>query len=94
MGARCAPGPCFADVEIQQFVFSVNITNDSAGTAEVLAPIFHLAPDAVLRTPVALVGPIDQIVDELIARRERWQMSYIVVADIVADVFCSTWYLG
>jgi probable F420-dependent oxidoreductase len=84
---REAAGSRFADLEIQQCVSSVTITTDRIPTADALAPFFHLAPEAVLQTPVVLVGSVDQIVDDLIARRERWQMSYVVVADIVAKDF-------
>ena len=40
-----------------------------------------------LETPIAIVGTAEQMVDDLIARRERWQMSYVVVDDAVADQF-------
>ena len=33
-----------------------------------------------------LVGTVEEIVDELEARRERWQMSYVVVPEEFADV--------
>jgi probable F420-dependent oxidoreductase len=84
---REAAGPRFDDLEIQQCVSYVTITDDPIGTAQALAPLVHLAPDVVLQTPVALIGSIDRIVEDLIDRRERWQMSYVVVADIVAEEF-------
>jgi len=84
---REAAGQRFGDLEIQQTISSVTITNDRSGTSENLSPLFHLTPEAVLETPVALIGSVDQIVDDLIARRERWHMSYIVVADIFAEAF-------
>jgi probable F420-dependent oxidoreductase len=84
---REVAGPRFDDLEIQQCVSYVTITNDPIGTAEALAPLVHMTPGVVLQTPNALIGSVDRIVDDLIDRRERWQMSYVVVADIVAEEF-------
>ena len=61
-------------------------TIDSATAPDLpqLAAAFHelrkgkgLTPEAALLTPHALVGTADEIVDQLVARRERWGLSYI-----------------
>ena len=44
-------------------------------------------PRSRCRRPALLVGTIDQMVEELQARRERWQMSYVVVPEEYADEF-------
>ena len=45
------------------------------------------APDAdvALQTPALLVGTVDQMIEELQARRQRWLMSYVVVPEEYAD---------
>lgn len=40
-----------------------------------------LSPDTVLAMPSIFIGSADQIVDEMLARRERYGISYHVVAD-------------
>ncbi len=38
-----------------------------------------MTPDAALRTPFALVGTVEQIIETLQERRERWGFSYVIV---------------
>ena len=52
-----------------------------------MAPAFGVSPEVALETPIAIVGTVEQMIEDLIARRERWQMSYIVVDDAVAEQF-------
>jgi probable F420-dependent oxidoreductase len=84
---RSAAGPRFGDLEIQQYAGFVLFTDDRQSLAEAMAPAFDVTPEVALETPIALVGTAEQMTDDLIARRERWQMSYVVVDDAVADQF-------
>jgi probable F420-dependent oxidoreductase len=84
---RSAAGPRFDDLEIQQYAGFVFFTDDRQSLAEAMAPAFNVTPDVALETPIALVGTAAQMVEDLIARRERWQMTYVVVDDAVADQF-------
>jgi probable F420-dependent oxidoreductase len=84
---RSAAGPRFGDLEIQQYAGFVFFTDDRQSLAEAMAPAFNVTPDVALETPIALVGTANQMVEDLIARRERWQMTYVVVDDTVADQF-------
>jgi probable F420-dependent oxidoreductase len=84
---RSAAGPRFGDLEIQQYAGFVLFTDDRQSLAEAMAPAFDVTPEVALETPIALVGTAEQMIDDLIARRERWQMSYVVVDDAVADQF-------
>ena len=52
-----------------------------------MAPAFNVTPEVALETPIAIVGTAEQMVDDLVARRERWQMSYVVVDDAAAEQF-------
>ncbi len=66
----------------------VEITDDRAAAAERVArAVPGLTPTDVLAAPYALVGTVDQLVDELAEHRERWGFtSYVVRAQAVDDV--------
>jgi probable F420-dependent oxidoreductase len=76
---REAAGERYADLELQMLLFACVITDDRAGTIEAMAPLFGLSPEDVDDYPHAWVGSVDQIADDLVARRERWDVSYLVV---------------
>jgi probable F420-dependent oxidoreductase len=84
---RDAAGDRYPDLEIQQYAGFVFFTDDRQSLAEAMAPAFGVTADVALETPIALVGTVEQMVDDLEARRARWQMSYVVVDDAVADQF-------
>jgi len=84
---RTGAGERFDDLEIQQYAGFVLFTDDRTSLAEAIAPAFGVSPDVALETPVALVGTAAQMIDDLVARRERWKMSYVVVDDAVAQQF-------
>jgi probable F420-dependent oxidoreductase len=75
---RDAAGDRFDDIELNMLVLATVVTDDRAGTAEMMAPLFGLTPDALEWYPHALVGSVEQIRDDLIARRDRWGVSYWV----------------
>jgi probable F420-dependent oxidoreductase len=76
---REAAGARFGDVELQVRVHLVIGTDDRDGTAEAFGPAFGLTGPQALETPHALVGPTDALVEDLLARRERWGISYLTV---------------
>ncbi len=75
---REAAGDRFDDLEINLLQFAAVVTDDREGTAAALAGAFGLPAEEVLEYPHACIGTIDQIVDDLQARRERWGASYLV----------------
>jgi probable F420-dependent oxidoreductase len=76
---REAAGARFRELELHVRVHLVIVTNDRWGMATELGPAFGLNPDQALRSPHALAGSVEQIVDDLVERRERWGISYIGV---------------
>ena len=76
---REAAGDRFDDLELNMLIFAAIVTDDRRGTIELMAPMFGLDPDAVGQYPHAWVGTVDQICDDLVERRERWGVSYLVV---------------
>ena len=77
---REAAGDRFDDIELQVRVHAVVVTDDRQGMAELLAPALGISPAAALASPHALAGTPDEIVDDLLARRERWGISYLGVS--------------
>jgi probable F420-dependent oxidoreductase len=76
---REAAGDGFDQLEIQSLLGFVHVTDDPTGIAKAMAGSFGLSePDALL-APATLVGSVESIIELLEQRRERWQMSYIVV---------------
>ena len=75
---REAAGERYADLEINLLQFAAIVTDDRKGTAEMMAPLFGLPPAELATYPHACIGTVDQVVEDLQARRERWDASYIV----------------
>jgi probable F420-dependent oxidoreductase len=82
-----AAGARFDDLEIQSFVGFTTFTDDRRSLAEMMAGAFGVTPEQALETPVVLAGTVEQMIDDLLARRERWQMSYVVVGVDVMEEF-------
>jgi len=76
---RDAAGSRFEDLEIQSLLGFVHVTDDAAGIVQAIAGSFGVSDDDALLAPATLVGSHDGIAELLERRRERWQMSYIVV---------------
>ena len=84
---RAAAGPRYADVEIQAFAGFVHFTDDPAAMARAMAPAFDTTPEAVLDSPVGLVGTVESMIESLTRRRERWDMTYHVIDAPHMDAF-------
>jgi probable F420-dependent oxidoreductase len=71
------------DVVLDALVQHVQITDDRAGVAERVArTVPGLTPADVLAAPYALIGTVDEVIEELDRHRERWGFtSYVIRAD-------------
>jgi len=78
MWVKEAAGPRYADLEINLLMFASILTDDRKGTAEMMAPLFGLPPEELETYPHACIGSVEQIADDLRARRDRWDVSYVV----------------
>jgi probable F420-dependent oxidoreductase len=76
---REAAGSRFADVELHVAVGLCLFTDDPHAMAEAMAPAFGISAEEALRVPVALLGTVDSMVEELQHRREEWGFSYISI---------------
>lgn len=77
---RQAAGDRFDELELNVTVFVTAITDDRRAFAERMAPGYGMTPEEVLDGPHSLVGSVDQIVDTLQERRERFGFSYVVLS--------------
>lgn len=84
---REAAGDRYAEIEIQALVGFLMVTDDARSVAEGMAGVFQATPEEVLDSPVGLVGTVDEIVESLERRRERWDMSYHVIPIEQMDAF-------
>ena len=82
---REGAGDRYDDLEINLLNFGCFVTDDRESLAEQFAPMFGLPPAELLQFPHALVGTVDQIIESLEARRDRWDASYIVVQHDALD---------
>jgi len=76
---REAAGARFDDIEINTLIGFVVITDTAQAMAESLAPAFGLEPDDALHVPLALIGTLDEMAEELEWRRREYHMSYFSV---------------
>jgi alkanesulfonate monooxygenase SsuD/methylene tetrahydromethanopterin reductase-like flavin-dependent oxidoreductase (luciferase family) len=76
---RDAAADRYADLEIQTFAGFVHFTEDRSTLAEPMAAAFGVELEHAFDAPVVLVGTREQMVDQLLARRARWDMSYHVI---------------
>jgi len=84
---RAAAGDRFDDIEFSTLIFIGIITDDALGAASNFAPMFGLTPEQGLEVPLGLVGTVDQICETLIARRERWNISYYTLSEGLLESF-------
>ena len=73
---REAAGERFDDLELNALIGFVVITDDAQGMADAMAPSFGLDPKDALHIPLALIGTIEEMADELAWRRETYGISY------------------
>jgi probable F420-dependent oxidoreductase len=71
-----AAGERFDDLELNALIGFVMITDDAAGVAEAMAPHFGISTDDALHIPLALLGTLDEMVEELEWRRAEYGISY------------------
>jgi probable F420-dependent oxidoreductase len=81
---REAAGARFDDIELNTLIGFAMITPDARAIAETMAPTFGLDPEDALHVPLALLGTIDDMVEELMWRRAEYGISYY---SIEADVW-------
>ena len=74
---RAAAGERFERIELQTRIHLAILTDDRDAMFELFAEGFGMTPDEARRSPHALCGTVDQIVDDLVERRELLGISTI-----------------
>lgn len=79
-------GERYPALEICALVQRVIVTADPRrAAAELTSRWPQLSVDEMLQSPYVLIGTVSQIVEELRARRERWDISYYVIQEPYLD---------
>jgi probable F420-dependent oxidoreductase len=84
---RDAAGARFDEIELNVTIFATIVSDDASKIAERVAPGFGTTAEELPRAPHALIGSVDQIVDELQRRRDEYGFSYVAFS---GDVFEQT----
>jgi probable F420-dependent oxidoreductase len=85
---REAAGKRYMRLELNALVQRVVVTDDRHQAAEELASRWpQLSPEEILRSVYVLVGTVDQLVEDLQARRERWGISSYTIFEPYIDAF-------
>jgi alkanesulfonate monooxygenase SsuD/methylene tetrahydromethanopterin reductase-like flavin-dependent oxidoreductase (luciferase family) len=94
---REAAGARFPDLDLHVNVLAAVVTDDRRAAAEQVAEMLASLPPSlvvnppnagqILEWPQALIGTVDEIAEDLQARRERYGISYIGVPGDCVDAF-------
>jgi probable F420-dependent oxidoreductase len=84
---RSSAGRRFDQIELQMVAFPATVTADADHQVANLAKAFGIEPAEVRASPHILVGSVEEICDLLEARRDRWGVSYWVVATAAMESF-------
>ena len=82
---REAAGERFAKIELGTLIQNASVTDDRDLVAEAFAPRIGMEPRDLLEVPHFMIGTVDQIVEDLEKRRERFGISHVVVPGDSAD---------
>ena len=72
-------------LELSITIFLANVTDDRDSMAASVASGLRSEPRDVLDMPHFLIGTVDQLVEDLLARRERYGMSFVIVPGDAAE---------
>jgi len=84
---REAAGDRFDEVELSVTIFVTTVTDEREGMATGMGAGLELEAADVLAIPHFLIGSVDEIVDDLRSRRERYGISYVIVPGEVVEGF-------
>jgi len=84
---RDAAGDRFDDIEISIVKFVTIVTDDRHGVAEKVGGGMGMDAATILASPHTLVGSAEQVAEELVEQRERWQGSYVTVQSESLEMF-------
>ncbi len=74
-----AAGERFDDIELNCLIGFAMITDDAQKILHAMAPTFGIDPSDAPHVPLALIGTLDAMVEELQWRREEYAISYLSI---------------
>ena len=78
----------YSQLEINALVQRVVVTDDRRQTAEDLSRRWtQLNADEILQSPFVLIGTVDQLIENLVANRERWDISSYAIFESDIEIF-------
>lgn len=84
---REAAGDRFDDIEVSILKFVTVVTDDRDSVAGKVGGAMGMDAATLLASPHMMVGSAEQIADELVEQRERWQGSYVTVQADAIETF-------
>lgn len=82
-----AAGDRMGSLELQILTFLVQVVPDREDATQRIAEMMGVTPEQVDGSPIALIGTVEQIIERLIERRQRWGFSYLVVHEAEMESF-------
>lgn len=82
-----AAGDRFDELDLQMLTFIVAIGGDRDEMAKAMGPALGVTEEQAREAPLALVGSVDEICEQLQERRERWGLNDWVIHDPELDAF-------
>lgn len=82
-----AAGDRLESIELSVTIFLANITDDRESVASAMAAGFGSEPKEVLDMPHFLIGTVDELIEVLQRRRERYGVSFVIIPGEVAELF-------
>ena len=76
---REAAGERFDQLELNTLIGFAMVTDDRQSILDAMAPAFGIDPADASHVPLALIGSLDQMVEELEWRREEYGITYFSV---------------
>ncbi|MFN3254688.1 MAG: TIGR03621 family F420-dependent LLM class oxidoreductase [Ilumatobacter sp.] len=74
-------------IEMNIRTFFVSVTDDRDTQVAAMAQMIGVDDQMIRESPFALIGTPEQIADDLVARREQFGFSYVIVGGAEADAF-------
>ena len=84
---RAAAGDRFGDLELQMHCPFVDFTDDGDALADGLASAVGAPASEGRDVPLALIGSVDEICEQLERRRARWGFNYVIVPSDAMEQF-------
>lgn len=84
---REAAGGRFEDLRLHAWLRYAGVTNSAETEAAALGDVFQAEPADVLSSPIVLLGSVEEIVERLHERHERWGYSYYTIQQPVIQEF-------